>query len=198
MNVGGRQVSSAIVKTNVDGRVRVSGDGVEGDTQANRAVHGPPLKAVYGYPVEHYEVWRRVLPDVDLPNGAFGENLTVSGMMEADVCIGDRFSNGSVELVVTQPRMPCPKLAARMATGEVGKIMVREIRNGFYFRVAADGEIGAEDELRRVGSDGNGLSVADAVRCFAHADVERQLLARAAACEALPADWREAIGKKLD
>lgn len=197
MMVGGRTESSAIVKSAVAGRVAVTADGVAGDTQANRAVHGPPLKTVYGYPMEHYERWRQVLPEVDLPAGAFGENLLVSGMLESEVCIGDRFSNGAVELVVTQPRMPCAKLAARMGSGEIGKVMVREIRNGFYFRVATEGQVGAGDVLERVGTEGNGLTVADAVRCCAHADVDRDVLERAVACDALPADWREAAAKKL-
>ena len=108
----GRPVTTGIFKSPVEGRVRVRTLNLEGDRQADLSVHGGPDKAVYAYPEEHYGYWRQELPGVDLPPGSFGENLTTEGLKETEIRIGDRFRIGSTVLRVTQPRMPCAKLAA--------------------------------------------------------------------------------------
>jgi MOSC domain-containing protein YiiM len=106
----GRTVRTSIWKEPVQGSVRVTSLNLDGDAQSDLSVHGGPEKAVYAYPAEHYDYWQREL-DVDaLPWGAFGENLTTSGVLESDLAIGDRVRVGSVELMVTQPRLPCFKL----------------------------------------------------------------------------------------
>jgi MOSC domain-containing protein YiiM len=109
----GQRVRTSIFKTPVSGRVRVGRLNIEGDRQSDLSVHGGPEKAVYGYPAEHYAFWRRELLDAELGWGAFGENLTTEGLLEDEVCIGDRYRIGTVELVVTQPRTPCYKLGIR-------------------------------------------------------------------------------------
>ncbi len=106
----GRSVQTSIFKTPLSGRVHVTRDNVEGDQQSDLSVHGGPEKAVYAYPAEHYAYWRRELPNAQLPWGSFGENFTTEGLLEDEVCIGDRYRVGTAELVVTQPRMPCHKL----------------------------------------------------------------------------------------
>src|SRR5215813_1019994 len=109
----GRSVRTSIFKTPVSGRVRVARENLAGDEQSDLSVHGGKDKAVYGYPAEHYAFWQRELPDFELPWGSFGENFTTEGLLEDEVCVGDRFRVGTAELVVTQPRMPCYKLGVR-------------------------------------------------------------------------------------
>src|SRR6516162_8869651 len=106
----GKAVSTGIFKTPVSGRIRLRSLNFDGDRQADLAVHGGPDKAVYAYPAEHYPYWRGELPDAEVPWGAFGENLTTTGLTEEEVRIGDLFRVGSAELVATQPRTPCYKL----------------------------------------------------------------------------------------
>src|SRR5436309_14056789 len=116
----GSSVSTGIFKEPVTGPVALCTLNLDGDRQADLAVHGGPYKAVYAYPSEHYEFWRRELPGADLPWGAFGENLTTEGLAE-DVRIGARFGIGSAEFVVTQPRLPCYKLAIRFGRSDILK-----------------------------------------------------------------------------
>ena len=113
----------------------------EGDEQSDLTVHGGVDKAVYVYPSEHYEEWRRELPEVEFPWAVFGENLTTEGLLE-DVRIGDRFRIGTAEFVVTQPRLPCYKLGIRFGRMDMLKRMLRNGRTGFYFAVTTEGEVG--------------------------------------------------------
>src|SRR6202142_2976956 len=99
----GHKVTTGIFKSPVAGRVPLRFLNLEGDRQADLSVHGGPDKAVYVYPSEHYPYWKKKLPGVDLPWGAFGENFTTQGLLEDAVCVGDRFTVGSAEVVVTQP-----------------------------------------------------------------------------------------------
>src|SRR4051812_38064681 len=106
-------VSTGIFKEPVEGKVMLRWLNLDGDRQADLTVHGGPSKAVYAYPAEHYEFWKKELPDTQLPWGMFGENFTTEGLSESTVHIGDRFRVGSAELMVTQPRMPCYKLGIK-------------------------------------------------------------------------------------
>lgn len=144
---GDRVVRTGIVKTSVLGRVRAGKLGLSGDGQADLRVHGGEAKAVYAYPGEHYAPWREDLGRDDLDWGAFGENLTLRGLSEADVREGDILRVGSARLVVTTPRQPCFKLALRMGTKDVIRRMWETGRCGFYLSVAQEGEIGAGDVL---------------------------------------------------
>ena len=109
----GRTVRTGIFKAPVDGLVAIHRTRVEGDEVVDLRVHGGPYKAVYLYPSEHYQFWQNELGLDHLPLGAFGENLTTEGLTEKDVHIGDEFKVGTAVLKVTQPRMPCFKLALR-------------------------------------------------------------------------------------
>src|SRR6266567_7512204 len=128
----GHNVQTSIFKTPVSHRVHVMSSNIEGDQQSDLAVHGGPEKAVYAYPSEHYEYWRRELPGMDLHWGAFGENFTTEGLLEEVSRIGDRLRVGSVECVVTQPRMPCYKLGIRFSRDDMVKRFLQSGRTGFY------------------------------------------------------------------
>ncbi len=115
VDANGRTVLTSIFKSPVgDGAVRVRELNVDGDRQSDLVKHGGPLRAVYIYPSEHYAFWRTELPGAELPWGAFGENLTIEGLLESEVRVGDRLRVGSTELIVTRPRKPCFKLAIRL------------------------------------------------------------------------------------
>jgi MOSC domain-containing protein YiiM len=157
-------VRTSIFKEPVTGRVRVDRLNIEGDRQSDLTVHGGVNKAVYVYPSEHYEFWRKELPDFDLPWGAFGENLTTTGLSEDDVRIGDRFAIGSAEFVVTQPRMPCFKLTIRFRRADMIKRFYRSGRSGFYVAVAKEGEIGAGDAIALLSRDDDAMTISEAAR----------------------------------
>lgn len=142
-----KMIRTGIFKAPVQGRIRLNALNIEGDQQADLAVHGGASKAIYAYPAEHYEYWRKELPQVDFPWGSFGENLTTEGLLEKELHIGDRLCAGSIELIVTQPRLPCYKLNAKFNRDDMVKRFLKSRRTGFYFAVAREGEIGAGDRI---------------------------------------------------
>ena len=192
----GKTVTTSIWKEPVSGPVRVAALNLEGDRQADLSVHGGADKAVYVYPSEHYDYWRRELPGMELPWGAFGENFTTAGLSE-EFHIGDRLRIGSAEFAITQPRMPCYKLAIRFGRPDIVKRFLNSGRTGFYLAVTREGEVKAGDSIRLDAGPGEGLSVADIVRLYT-ADFENQeLLARAARLPGLPDNWRDYFRKRL-
>ena len=193
----GRSVQTSIFKTPVASRVRVARDNVEGDEQSDLSVHGGPEKAVYAYPMEHYAFWRLELSDAELPWGAFGENFTTEGLLEDDVWIGDRYRIGTAELVVTQPRMPCYKLALRFERSDMVKRFRQSGRSGFYLAVVREGEVGPGDAIERFGRDERRLTVADVVALYATDAANQSLLERASDHPSLPAAWREYFRQRL-
>lgn len=195
----GRRIMSGIFKEPVEGRVRVRKLNLDGDGQADLSVHGGTHKAVYVYPSEQYPFWRRELDLADLPWGSFGENLTVEGCWEDEVHVGDRFRIGTAEVVVTQPRMPCFKLAMKFDRDDIVETFLEAGRPGFYLAVLQEGEVGAGDAMERIHEDENGVTVVDMVRLYLdrHGEADRDLLQRAARVEALPESWREHFRKRL-
>jgi MOSC domain-containing protein YiiM len=193
----GQTVLTSIFKEPVDRRLRVSTLGFDGDQQSDLRVHGGVAKAVYAYPAAHYEYWRRELPEMDLPWAVFGENLTIEGLLEAEVRIGDRFRVGSAEFVVTQPRMPCFKLGIRFGRKDILKRFLRSGRTGFYFAVTTEGEVGAGDSIELVARADEDLTVADIVKLYT-VDAEKQdLLRRATGSSVLPESWKDYFRKRL-
>ena len=193
----GRRVRTSIWKTPVAGRVRVGRLDLEGDEQSDLAVHGGPDKAVYVYPSEHYDDWRRELPGTDLPWGAFGENLTIQGLLEDGVRIGDRLRAGSAEFSVTQPRMPCYKLGVRFGRDDMVKRFLASGRTGFYLSVLAEGDVASGDAIALTMRDSHEVTVADIASLYARDADNQDLLRRAAQLPALPESWREYFRERL-
>lgn len=190
---------TGIYKDPIEGRVRVRRTNLDGDRQADLSVHGGPDKALYVYPSEHYPFWRRELELEDLPWGAFGENLTTEGWWEDEVHVGDRFRIGTAEFTVTQPRMPCFKLAVKFDREDIVEAFLESGRPGFYLAVTQEGELGAGDAMERIHEDENGVTVVDIVRLYMdrHGESDPDLLRRAVAVEALAEGWREHFRKRL-
>lgn len=193
---GGREVRTGILKEPVEGRVAVGRTNLAGDAQADRRVHGGPDKAVYAYPLEHYAHWRAELGR-EPEHAAFGENLSVEGMDEAGVLIGDRYRIGSALLEVAQPRSPCAKLALRMGDPAFGRRFVLSLRSGFYLRVIEEGELGAGDAVAREARGAAGVSVSEAMH-VGLIDGEDVAGARRVMAEpALAAEWRGLLARRL-
>ena len=194
--VQGETVRTGIFKLPVTGRRSVSSTQIDGDGQADLSVHGGPEKAVYAYASEHYAVWREEL-GVELATwGAFGENLTLTGLLESDVRIGDRFAIGSTELVVTQPRLPCYKLGIRFDSPDMVRRFARADRSGFYLAVEREGDIGAGDEVVRLSRDPRDLTVSAVYRLRIDGG-PRSLMELAAEHPALASGWRTGFRRKL-
>ena len=193
----GRKVRTSIWKSPKKGRVLVARLNLEGDEQSDLSVHGGADKAVYAYPAEHYAFWRMELPDMDLSWGAFGENLTLEGLIESQAMIGDRIQIGSAEFLVTQPRMPCFKLGIRFGRDDIVKRFLRSGRTGFYLSVLREGEVGAGDRIEFTLHDNRALSVADIAALYARDSDNQATLRRAADTPALPESWREYFRKRL-
>ena len=140
---------SAIDKKVVDGRQSVSFLGLMGDEQGDLRFHGGVEKALHVYPTEHYSKWVKELGDRDIFHhiGAFGENISSSGITEKDICIGDKIRIGSTYLEVSQGRMPCWKLNVRFEQNDMAKRLQDSLRTGWYFRVLQEGDIGQGDEI---------------------------------------------------
>jgi MOSC domain-containing protein YiiM len=192
----GQTVLTSIFKEPVDRRLHVTTLNFEGDEQSDLTVHGGVDKAVYVYPSEHYESWRRELAGMDLPWAMFGENLTTEGLRE-DVRIGDRFRIGSAEFVVTQPRLPCYKLGIRFGRMDMLKRMLRSGRTGFYFAVTTEGEVGPGDVIEPIERADEGLTVADVVRLYTVDARNQELLRRATHTSGLPDSWKDYFRKRL-
>jgi MOSC domain-containing protein YiiM len=149
----GREVRTGIYKEPAAGRVRLRTLGLEGDFQADPSVHGGPEKAVYVYPSEHYPYFRDLLSRPDLAPGFFGENLTTEGLLEDEVRVGDVFRVGTAVMQVTTPRSPCSKLGAKAGSPAFVETFLNSRRLGFYLSVVEEGEVGAGDEIRRIGAE---------------------------------------------
>jgi MOSC domain-containing protein YiiM len=193
----GKRVTTGIFKEPVEGRVRLETLNLAGDRQADLKVHGGVHKAVYGYPAEHYDYWRRELPGVELPWGMFGENLTVEGLLESEVNIGDQFRIGTTELVVTQPRLPCYKLAVKFGRDDIIKRFLESGRTGFYFAVLKEGEAGAGDSIEMISRDVNELPVAAVTQLYLDGEDDLETLQKALRVNALPDSWKVHFERQL-
>jgi MOSC domain-containing protein YiiM len=163
---------------------------LEGDRQADLTVHGGPDKAVYAYSVEHYEYWQSVFPDLAMPNGMFGENLTVEGLMENEINVGDVFRIGSATVIATQPRMPCYKLGIKFGRMDVIKKFLASGRSGIYFKVSKEGEVATGDSIDQITKDPNRITISDIVRLYSIEREDLQMMRRAMKVDALPKGWK--------
>jgi len=160
----GTTVRTGIFKRPVPDAVRVARLNLDGDGQADASVHGGEAKAVYAYPAEHYDAWRAEVGEQAW--GAFGENLTTTGLVETATRIGDRLRVGTAELVVTQPRLPCYKLELRFGRPGLSKHFLERGLTGFYLSVAVEGTVQAGDRIELVGRAAHTVTVADVVRLY--------------------------------
>jgi len=193
----GASINTGILKKPVSGRIALRTLNLDGDRQADLAVHGGPYKAVYAYPSEHYEYWRAELPGTDLPWGMFGENFTTEGLGE-NVHVGDRFRIGSAILMVRQPRMPCYKLAAKFQREDIIERFLRSGRSGFYFSVEHEGEVRVGDSFELISRIHDGITIAEMNRLFFREKYDRELLQKAVATATLPENWREYFLPRLN
>src|SRR6202041_56469 len=169
----GTTINTGIFKQPVSGPVQLRRLNLDGDRQADLTVHGGPYKAVYCYPHEHYEYWKKALPGRELPIGIFGENFTTEGLLEDAVHLGDEFAVGTAEVTVTQPRLPCFKLGIRFDDGLMVKRFLASGRSGFYLSVKKAGDVGAGDEISVTVRDPEQISIADFNRLYVAKDYDR-------------------------
>lgn len=197
----GTTVSTGIYKVPVNGRVALRKRNLDGDGQADLTVHGGEYKAVYCYPLEHYDYWKRELPDRELPMGVFGENLTLIGSSEESVQLGDRFQVGSAEVVVTQPRLPCYKLGIRFGFDDMVRRFLASGRTGFYLAVTREGVVGAGDEMKAISRDPNGVPISEVVRLYTakrYSSADVATLEKTFAVEAFPESWKEYLRERVE
>lgn len=193
----GQTVNTGIFKVPVSGPVQLRTLNLDGDRQADLAVHGGPNKAVYAYPSEHHAFWREELPGTPLPPGMFGENFTTKGLLEGDLHIGDRLQLGSAVIVVRQPRIPCYKLAVKFQRRDILARFLRSGRSGFYFSVEREGTVQAGDSFEFLSRAPSGITIAEMNHLFADDLYNPQLLDKAIATSALPEDWRDYFQKRM-
>jgi MOSC domain-containing protein YiiM len=199
-----RIVTTGIFKDPVKGRVALCTLNLDGDRQADLTVHGGAYKAVYCYPLVHYDYWKKELPGVPLPMGMFGENFTIDGGLDAlaeqSVHLGDRFSVGSAEVIVTQPRMPCYKLGVRFQSDDMVKRFLLSARTGFYLAVTREGEVGAGDEMSLLARDPNAVPVSEITRLYVakrYSAADVASLRRALQVTELPDGWKDYFRERL-
>ena len=196
-----RRWTTGIFKLPVAGPVFLGAEGVTGDEQADLTVHGGPDKAVCVYSADHYPAWTGILWPDSSPDcgafGAFGENLSVSGVTEDDVCIGDVWAAGDVRVQVTQPRQPCWKLARKWRIHDLIDQVVRTGRTGWYFRVLREGEVAAGSTLSLVERTAPEWTITAANQVMHGRPRNNAAAAALASVTALSDAWRETLRKRL-
>jgi ferredoxin-NADP reductase/MOSC domain-containing protein YiiM len=194
----GQSIRTSIFKEPVQGRVKVSRLNIEGDAQADLKGHGGEQRAVMVYQRDSYLYWAKFLERSDFPPGQFGENLTVHGLPDAKVCIGDRYRIGTVLFEVTAPRVTCFKVGIRLDNPAMPALMVSHKRPGFYFRVLEEGELQAGDAIYKVQTGAEEMSVSEMDSLLYSASHPRDALERAARITALSPGWKGSIKSLLD
>ena len=193
----GREIETGIFKEPIDGPCEVKTLNLAGDQQADLTVHGGPHKAVYGYPVEHYDFWREFLGLPELPFGAMGENLTTEGLTEDNLNIGDVVKIGTTELVVAQPRNPCYKMQAKFNREDIVRRFIESGFSGFYFFVRKEGMLQRGDHIEILSRDDQRIRVSDINRIQRGEPVDPALLRRALTIDALPDQWKNKIRRAM-
>src|SRR3954469_4574650 len=186
----GRIVHTGIWKSPVPGRCRAMRLNLDGDGQGDLAGHGGEQRAIFVYQIESYRYWQEQLKRTGFIHGQFGENFTIEGLPDDAVCIGDRFQIGSALFEVTQPRVTCYRVGIRTDEPRMPALLTSSGRPGFYFRVLTEGEVGAGDEIVKVGEAGERMTVAEINALLYSPDHARDRLQRALRIEALSHGWR--------
>ncbi|MCK1492175.1 MOSC domain-containing protein [Bradyrhizobium sp. 180] len=186
----GRTVHTGIWKNPVLGRCRVDRLNLDGDGQGDLAGHGGEQRAAFVYQIESYRYWQEQLKRTNFVFGQFGENFTIEGLPDDAVCIGDRYQIGGGLFEVTQPRVTCYRVGIRTNEPRMPALLTSSGRPGFYFRVLQEGEVGAGDEIVKVGEANEQMTVAEINALLYSPDHARDRLERALRIEALSSGWR--------
>ncbi len=197
VSVHGKEIETGFFKTPVAGVVVARSLNLDGDGQGDLTVHGGPDKAVYLYPWENVEYWKRTLRREDLRPGSFGENLTAEGLNENEVAIGDEFAIGDARFVVTQPRLPCFKLGLALETPSLPKTFLESGRTGFYLRVLQEGALQPGDAIYPLPSrEPVRVTIAEFVEFYRHKRASREQINKLLSLAALPRAWKDwLVGK---
>src|SRR6266581_1348163 len=193
----GKTVRTAVWKSPVTGRRMVRKLDIDGDAQADLTGHGGEHRAVFVYQMDSYHYWERFLGRSDFTFGQFGENFTVEGLLDNEVCIGDRYRIGDAIFEVTQPRVTCYRVGIRMNEPRMAALLTSSGRPGFYLRVLQEGEVGPGDEIVKVGEGKERMTVAEINALLYSPDHARDRLERALRIEALSPGWRSSFESLL-
>ncbi len=196
VSINGRTYKTGIYKSAVSGPRRLARHNLEGDGQGDSKNHGGEFQAVYCYPYEHYAFWANQLARDDFEFGQFGENFTLTGLLEREVCIGDAFQVGAALAQVTQPRVPCYKLADKLGIPGFDKTFLRANRSGFYLRVLEAGQVEAGASIELVSKDPVDMTVAE-VNTALYLDKSPAAAERALRIDALSPGWKRSFEKLL-
>jgi ferredoxin-NADP reductase/MOSC domain-containing protein YiiM len=193
----GKTVRTSVWKSPVNGRRMVRKLDIDGDAQADLAGHGGEHRAVFVYQMDSYHYWERFLGRNDFTFGQFGENFTVEGLPDNEVCIGDRYRVGSAEFEVTQPRVTCYRVAIRMNEPRMPALLVEQHRPGFYFRVLQEGEVGAGDDIVKITDGPERMNVADIDALLYLPGQSSEQLQRVLKIPALSKGWQDSFQAML-
>jgi MOSC domain-containing protein YiiM len=185
--------TTAFFKAPVTGPVQIGPQGVAGDAQADLENHGGVDKAVLAYSADHYPWWQARLGLTDIPYGGFGENLTIAGLEEHGVCVGDIWQAGEVTLQVSQPRQPCWKMSRRWQIADLARQVIQNGRSGWYLRVRSPGTLTAPAPIELVERPHPAWTVARASELMHHRQNDLASAAELAALPRLSAAWRESL-----
>ena len=189
----GKTVRTSVWKSPVDGRRMVRKLDIDGDAQADLAGHGGEHRAVFVYEMDSYHYWERFLGRSDFTFGQFGENFTVEGLPDDEVCIGDRYRIGGAVFEVTQPRVTCYRVGIRMNEPRMAALLVAHRRPGFYFRVLQEGEVGAGDDVVKIADGPERITVAEVDALLYLPGHSREQLERALRIPALSKGWQSSF-----
>lgn len=192
----GKEFLTGMCKKPVTGELFLSRQGFEGDGVGDRKHHGGEDKAACVYSLDHYPYWEAVL-GIEMPVAAFGENLSVEGLREGDVRIGDVYRVGTAVVQVSQPRQPCGTLAARYGRNDLVKLVVDSGRTGLYFRVLTEGLVQAGDDVSLVEQDARGVTVAFANHIFHHDRTDRDGIEKVLSVPSLSGSWMRSFRELL-
>jgi MOSC domain-containing protein YiiM len=189
----GKEETTSIFKSAVNGKVAVSKLNVQGDAQSDLNVHGGELKAVYSYDISYYAHWKRILQRDDWNYGLFGENLTTDGLTDDKVFIGNIYRIGSVYLKAVQPRFPCFKLNIRFGMDDMLQQFMQQGRHGIYFKVEQEGELEPGDEIIFAEQSKHAVSIEQYVQCYYNKGADKNMLEQILAIALLPERHRKAF-----
>lgn len=198
VEINGSQVSTGIYKTSQTGKVWLGKTNLTGDGQADLTVHGGEFQAAYSYPVEHYAYWEKTLGKSNLPYGTFGENFTVSGLLEDEVYVGDRFTIGEAIVEATMPRVPCFKFGHKIGKPDILATFLTSGRSGFYHKVIQEGYVQAGDSIARIAHNPNSITIRRALGLQKLDEGDVDALQQALTIEQLPPLLRQVYQQRLE